>query len=191
LIRRLHRPTGDFEHGDSPGQHFDTSCVTLTPHETGLFGTMPHRFFLAVADLLEPFYDSPFEFPPKQFEYWSRLAVFRSARLTLAPIDPDGEPMPFGVFRVIGVEYAKRVDRAGRPLEIHLLRNLSAAFDEVETRAHQALHVPDVHIDRLVHAISRYLAYIGRPHDASEVRQNILDYVDTTTYYRRAEQRRE
>jgi hypothetical protein len=151
---------------------------------------MPHRFFLALADLLEPLYDCPFELPPQRFEYWARLAIFRSARLTLEPIDPDGEPIPFGVFCVIGVEYAKRVDRAWRPREIHLLRDISAAFDEVATRAHQPLHVPDVHIDRLVHAFSRYLAYLGRPHDTSEFRQKILEYVRTAIYYRRAEQRR-
>lgn len=95
----------------------------------------------------------------------------RAARLS------EGLNVPFGVFDVIGIEYAPRAARAWWPTERLLMEDVSCAFQPVWTRAGAGRPVPQLQIDRLVHVLDRYLVHVGSPWAEDQLREAVARFI--------------
>jgi hypothetical protein len=132
-------------------------------------------FIRQLADILDPKYSSSLEFPETDARFFVRGRIFRFASVSKAM------GIAFGEFHILGREYVKRVLRAWRPREVHLLEDLSQAFGEVEYRANQPLSVPDIHIKRAAQAIAFYLAYLNHPYEIASLEKAIREYAEETS----------
>jgi hypothetical protein len=83
----------------------------------------------------------------------------------------------FGVFGVIGIEYARRAARAWWPPERLLMEDVSCAFAPVANRAGAGIPVPQLQIDRLVFVLGRYLEYVGPPWPEEEIHAAVERYI--------------
>ena len=128
-----------------------------------------------LTDLFRPWYDDglPEELAFGEIEAWGfvRGGMGRAAFLAL------GSDVAFGVFGVIGIEYARRAARAWWPPERLLMENVSCAFAPVATRAGAGRLVPQLQIDRLVFVLGRYLAYVGSPWSEEEIHAAVKRYI--------------
>ncbi len=85
--------------------------------------------------------------------------------------------VPFGVFGIIGLEYADRAVRAWLPKERLLMEDVSCAFQPVQARAGSGHPVPQLLIDRLVFLLARYLAHVGAPWSEEQLRERVEQFL--------------
>jgi hypothetical protein len=113
------------------------------------------------------------ELASREIEAWGfvRGAMGRAARLAV------GTGIPFGVFDIIGIDYSRRAARAWWPHERLLMEDVSFAFDPVNSRAGAGQWVTQIHKDRLVFVLRRYLAYVGAPWPEEQLREAIDRFI--------------
>jgi len=135
-----------------------------------------NRFFYWLADQLPPWYQNTLpdelqlpEIPPAVF---LRGTMLREAHLG------DKMQVPCGIFRLLGLPYARRAAHAWRPRELYLMEDISLAFHLVESQRHRAIMVEPIHIDRLVETLYRYLQYIGDLQTRAKVHELVNQYLD-------------
>jgi hypothetical protein len=128
-----------------------------------------------LTDLFRPWHDHglPEGLAFGEIEAWGfvRGAMGRAARLAVSL------GVPFGVFGVIGIKYARRAAGAWWPRERLLMEDVSCAFQPVATRAGAGQFVPPLQIDRLVFVLSRYLEYVGSPWAEEQLRDAVKRYI--------------
>jgi|GEM_PF-3711998 len=128
-----------------------------------------------LTDLLRPWHDDglPEELAFGEIEAWGfvRGAMERYAKMAVAC------DVAFGVFGIIGIEYARRAARAWWPKERLLMEDVSCAFLPVQERAGAAHPVPQIHLDRLTLLLARYLAYVGPAWPEEQLREAIARYL--------------
>jgi hypothetical protein len=128
-----------------------------------------------LTDLFRPWLDDglseELEFGEIQLWGFVRGAMRRTARMA---VDLD---VAFGVFGIIGIAYARRAARAWWPKERLLMEEVSCAFQPILTRACAGHLVPQIHIDRLVFLLSRYLDYVGSPWGTDQLREAIDQFI--------------
>lgn len=128
-----------------------------------------------LTDLLRPWHDDglPEELAVGDIEAWGfvRGAMVRCAKMA-AECD-----VAFGVFDIIGIEYARRAARAWWPKERLLMEDVSCAFFPVQERAGSAHPVPQILLDRLALLQARYLAYVGPAWPEERLRETIARYL--------------
>lgn len=95
----------------------------------------------------------------------------RTARMAVA-VD-----VAFGVFGVIGIEYASRAARVCWPRERLLMENVSCAFEPIWDRATRGQIVTQFHKDRLTFVLGGYLAYIGSAWPEARLREAIEQFI--------------
>jgi hypothetical protein len=128
-----------------------------------------------LADLFRAWHSNglPAELAFGEIEAWNfvRGAMERAAYMAVKC------GVPFGVFGVIGIEYAPRAARAWWPKERLLMEDVSCAFQPIQTRAGSGHPVPQLLIDRFVFLSARYLAYIGSPWPEDRLRQAVAQFL--------------
>jgi hypothetical protein len=128
-----------------------------------------------LTDLCRPWHDDglPDELAFGEIEAWGfvRGSMDRAARLAVS------EDVPFGVFGIIGIAYARRAARAWWPKERLLMEDISCAFHPVAARAWEGQLVPPLLLDRLVFVLARYLAYVGPPWEEEEIREAVERFI--------------
>jgi hypothetical protein len=141
--------------------------------------------FWWIADLLRPWHDNglpeELQFGEIEAEGFVREAMHRAAGFSV-----EGG-FAFGIFQVIGLEYAARAARAWRPRELLLMEDVSLAFQGVWSRAMKGFSVPPIHIERTVLTLSRYLDYIGQPRDPEQIREAIEQFIQEERANRQGE----
>ena len=128
-----------------------------------------------LADLFRPWHDSglPEDLEFGEIEAWLfvRGSMARHAELAVR-LD-----VPFGVFGVIGIGYARRAARVWRPRERLLMEDVSCAFWPLHTRAGSGGPAPQVQKDRLAFLLGRYLTHEGTPWPDERVRDGIERFI--------------
>ncbi|MDR3633549.1 MAG: hypothetical protein P4L84_06915 [Isosphaeraceae bacterium] len=128
-----------------------------------------------LTDLFRPWHDDglPAELAFGEIEAWGfvRGSMSRCARMA------EGLNVPFGVFGVIGIGYARRAARALWPVERMLMEDVSCAFQPVWTRAGAGQRVPQIQIDRLVFVLGRYLAHVGTPWSEDQLQEAVKRFI--------------
>jgi hypothetical protein len=100
-----------------------------------------------------------------------RGSMTRAARLA---VEFD---VPFGVFGIIGIAYARRAARAWWPKERLLMEDVSCAFQPIADRACRGQPISALLIDRLVFVLGRYLRYVGPTWPEEELREAMERYI--------------
>lgn len=122
-----------------------------------------------ITDLFRPWYDPglPDELAFGEIKHWWIIggAMGRAARMAVS-LDIE-----FGVFGIIGIECAHRAARAWLPRERLLMEYISFAYEPISSRARLGQWVPQIHKDRLVFLLDRYLAYVGKPREEEHLRE--------------------
>ena len=141
------------------------------------------RFFYWLANCLRPWRDDglpdELRMPENTNWFFHKDAMKRSAALS------QSERMEFGIFKILGLAYAERAQNAWQPRELLIMEDLSLAFFEVEDRAFRGIHVPDIHIDRLVCVLQRYYDYVGDSQSEETVRAKVAACLEKTAEIRR------
>src|SRR5260221_5029860 len=109
------------------------------------------RLFLWIVSLLRPWHDNglsdDLQFVEIEGEFFVRGAMLRAAKLSVA-VD-----IAFGIFDMIGKEFAQRAARAWRPTELLLMEDVSLAYNGIWTRLAKCLPVPSLHVQRTVETL--------------------------------------
>lgn len=128
-----------------------------------------------LTDLLRPWHDDglPEELAFREIEAWVfvRGSMTRFAKMAVR-LD-----VPFGVFGIIGIEYARRAAWAWWPKERLLMEDVSCAYEPIRSRAGSTHPVPQLLIDRLVLLLARYLAYVRSPWPEAQLREAIARFL--------------
>lgn len=128
-----------------------------------------------LTDLYRPWFDDglPEELAFGDIEAWGAIhgAMARAARMAV------GLNIAFGVFGIIGIEYAHRAARAWRPRERLMMEDVSCAFHPVGSRAGAGHPVPRIHKDRLAFVLGRYLAHVGSPWPEERLQEAIERFI--------------
>jgi hypothetical protein len=131
-----------------------------------------------LTDIFRPWHDDclPEELAFGEIEAWVfvRGAMRRAAKLAVSL------NVPFGVFEVIGIDYARRAAQAWWPKERLLMEDVSCAFKPVNERARAGHQVAQLLIDRLVFLLSRYLDYAGSPWEEEQLRAALEQFIKET-----------
>jgi hypothetical protein len=133
------------------------------------------RLFVWIASQLRPLHDNglPEELQYGEIEYedYIRGEMLRTAHLS------HGVDVAFGIFQLIGLQYARRADRAWRPRELLLMEDVSLAYSGVWRRLDKGQAVPPIHVDRTVEALFRYFQYLGEERSREELRELIDQHI--------------
>lgn len=128
-----------------------------------------------LTDLYRPWYHDGL---PEGLEFgeihawrFARGSMTRSARMAVAM------DITFGIFRLLGIEYAQRAAQAWRPHERLLMEDLSCAFQPIWDRAAADQSVPRIHKDRLAFLLIRYLAYVKTPWPQEQIDDAIERFI--------------
>jgi hypothetical protein len=128
-----------------------------------------------LVELFRPWYRNglPEDLQFGEIELWNftRDYMHRMARLSVA------NGFPFGVFDMIGQEYARRAARAWWPIERLMMEDISFAMKPIEKRVWESRPVPQILVDRLVFLLDRYLSYVGPAWADEEIREAVAEYI--------------
>ena len=133
------------------------------------------RLFLWAAEKLRPWHERRqpelLRHPPSSHAHFHRGAMMRAAGLSVS------QEMTFGIFELIGAEFARRASRAWWPRELLLMEDLSLAFFALEEDRKRSIEPAADTIDRLVAILGAYFEYIGKPLAKPEVRALVSRYL--------------
>lgn len=128
-----------------------------------------------IADWLRALHDNGLpanlRVPTGRANRFVRQAMLREAKSTTS-LD-----MPFGIFKLIGAEYAPRAASAWRPRGLLLMEDLSLAFDAIEYQRHRGIVVAHDDIERLTHLLQAFFPTIGVKLGESKVRELVESYL--------------
>ena len=108
---------------------------------------------------------------PSAGNRFTRQAMLRAARMTTS-LD-----VPFGIFKLIGPEHARRAARIWRPRGLLLMEDLSPAFDAVEHWRHRGIVVPEDDCERLIGLLHTFFPMIGLKRSEKQVRELVERYL--------------
>ena len=111
-----------------------------------------------------------------QFAGFVGLHVKRDYMLRMARLSVASD-VPMGIFGLIGIEFAYRAVRAWRPKELHLMEDMSLAFDGIWRRLAEGISVPPLHVERMVEVWRRYSVYLGVDVSREELQRQLEGYI--------------
>lgn len=111
------------------------------------------------------------EMPDVAMEGFVREAMMRAAGLSASM------NMRFGIFELLGEEFAKRASRAWWPPEVLLMEDISLAFEVVEHQRRMGLKINPIDVRRLEWLVGQYFQRLNVPRSREDVVQLIDVYL--------------